>query len=229
MRVGAEVVGQDPVQLILGTSVGLLGDIPLQVLATSLHVVLVVKGIEEVQSLSGLHSSDAWLALLLHERLHVLLDGRVRVLCIEGLRLLKRAFRLRSPRRRLTRPVRKGLCNLRLSLAFGCLRIFTRKPRGNVLAIVHTLPVGWSINHRLDIGGVVAPRFRVVVLPVDAQVLSVTALAICAEVQCAAIFCLGILHAVKQHRSVCITIPVEFRFGCRHGVWSATGQAQSHI
>merc|ERR1712232_972359 len=76
-RIRAEVAGGDELQLCLRTSVRVLADIPSEVLPTSLHVILVLQRIEEVQLLSHLRRLNTRLALPFRQRPHVLLNLRV--------------------------------------------------------------------------------------------------------------------------------------------------------
>ena len=62
----------------------------------------------------------------------------------------------------------------------------------------------WKSSH-LDIGGVIAPRLGIVVLPVDPQVLSISALSVGAEVQRATVLRLRGLQAVEEDGTMRIT------------------------
>mmetsp|Transcript_90063 Transcript_90063/g.143362 ORF Transcript_90063/g.143362 Transcript_90063/m.143362 type:complete len:200 (+) Transcript_90063:138-737(+) len=192
----------------------LLRHVPGQVLSASLHVVLVLQGVEEMKPLPRPNGSDARLTLLFHKWFHILLDVSVGILHLARILLLQGRIRLGSPYSSRTR--RHGLGLLRHGLSLGGLSIFPRKAGSDVLAVVHALPICRAIDDGLDVGGVVAPWLGVVVLAVDPQVLPISTLTIGAEIQRAAVLRLRGVQTVKEDRAMRITIPVELRFGRCH-------------
>mmetsp|Transcript_118631 Transcript_118631/g.215599 ORF Transcript_118631/g.215599 Transcript_118631/m.215599 type:complete len:211 (+) Transcript_118631:231-863(+) len=197
-------------------------NVPREILSTRLHVVLVVHRIEEVQSLSDLGCFYSRLSTTLNVGLHVGLDVVVavrRLLIRESLQCAFRGALLHSP---TLRPRRCGLaqspslCDPFCFSCSCCLFVSLPEVLGDVWTVIHTLPIRGPVQDCLDIGRIVPPRLRVVVLAHDAKVLRISTLPVRTEVQVPAEVGPSINVIIVELGPMDVAISKEFRFGSRH-------------